>query len=105
MLKEGQTHNKTILNIILIELEADLLIVILHHALVGVKVLFRTALAILQLTFGSKEVRKQCTGYVLLYVVYLAVELFSIHSFYDITKMLRNLPISITHEDVLIPQV
>lgn len=87
MLKEGQTHNKTILNIILIELEADLLIVILHHALVGVKVLFRTALAILQLTFGSKEVRKQCTG------------------FYDITKMLRNLPISITHEDVLIPQV
>ena len=53
----------------------------------GVKVLFRSALAILQLTFGSREVRSRYTG------------------FYDITKMLRTLPISITHEDILIPQL
>ncbi|XP_065890484.1 TBC1 domain family member 10A-like [Dysidea avara] len=53
----------------------------------GVKVLFRTALAILQLVFGNSNQRIGCTG------------------FYDITKKLRNLPINITHEDVLIPQL
>ena len=53
----------------------------------GVKVLFKVALAVLNLTFGSSKAQKQIPG------------------FFELTRALRNLAIDVTHEDVLVPEV
>ena len=53
----------------------------------GPKVLFKVALSILNLSFGSSKVQKQIPG------------------FFELTRALRNLTIEVTHEDVLIPEV
>jgi hypothetical protein len=53
----------------------------------GVKVLFKVALAIISLSFGTKKQREECPG------------------FFEVTQRLRNLPLSVTHEDVLIPEI
>ena len=53
----------------------------------GVKVLFKVALAILSLAFGSSKAQKQIPG------------------FFELTRALRNLSIEVTHEDVLVPEV
>ena len=53
----------------------------------GPKVLFKVALAVLNLSFGSSKAQKQIPG------------------FFELTRALRNLSIDITHEDVLVPEV
>jgi hypothetical protein len=53
----------------------------------GPKVLFKVALAILNLSFGSSKIQKQIPG------------------FFELTRALRNLTVDVTHEDVLIPEV
>ena len=53
----------------------------------GPKVLFKVALAVLNLAFNSNKARKECAG------------------FFELTRKLRNLPIDVTHERVLIPEV
>ena len=49
--------------------------------------LFKVALAILNLSFGSPKAQKQIPG------------------FFELTRALRNLNIDVTHEDVLVPEV
>ena len=53
----------------------------------GPKVLFKVALAILNLSFGSSKAQKQIAG------------------FFELTRALRNLSIDVTHEDTLVPEV
>ena len=53
----------------------------------GPKVLFKVALAILNLSFSSPKVQKEVKG------------------FFELTRKLRNLPIEVTHEDTLIQEV
>ena len=53
----------------------------------GPKVLFKVALAVLNLAFGSSKAQKKVTG------------------FFELTRALRDLSINITHEDVLVPEV
>jgi len=53
----------------------------------GVKVLFKVALALLNLSFSSPKSQKECAG------------------FFELTRKLRGLPIAITHEEVLVPEV
>ena len=53
----------------------------------GPKVLFKVALAILNLSFGSPKAQKQIPG------------------FFELTRALRNLNIDVTHEDILVPEV
>ena len=53
----------------------------------GPKVLFKVALAILNLCFNTPKSQKE------------------IGSFFELTRKLRNLPIDITHEDTLILEV
>ena len=53
----------------------------------GPKVLFKVALALLHLSFSSPKDQKQITG------------------FFELTRSLRSLPIDVTHESILIPEV
>lgn len=53
----------------------------------GVKVLFKVALAILNLSFSNPKIQKEIT------------------SFFELTRKLRNLPIVVTFEETLIPEV
>jgi hypothetical protein len=53
----------------------------------GVKVLFKVALAVLYLSFSPPKVQKEVT------------------SFFELTRKLRSLPIEVTYEEILIPEV
>ena len=53
----------------------------------GPKVLFKVALAILNLAFGSSKAQKPISG------------------FFELTRALRNLTVDVTHEDILVPEV
>ena len=53
----------------------------------GPKVLFKVALAILNLSFGPSKAQKKIPG------------------FFELTRALRDLSIDVTHEDVLVPEV
>lgn len=53
----------------------------------GPKVLFKVALAILNLCFASPRIQKETSG------------------FFELTRKLRNLPIEVTHEETLIQEV
>lgn len=53
----------------------------------GPKVLFKVALAAIQLTFGDPKLQKDITG------------------FFELTRKLRDLPIECTHESILVPEV
>ena len=53
----------------------------------GPKVLFKVALAILNLCFSSSKMQKEVTG------------------FYELTRKLRSLPIEVTYEETLIQEV
>ena len=53
----------------------------------GPKVLFKVALAILNLSFNSPKAQKEVTG------------------FFELTRKLRNLPIEVTFEDTLVLEV
>ena len=53
----------------------------------GPKVLFKVALAILNLSFGPSKAQKKISG------------------FFELTRALRDLSIDVTHEDVLVPEV
>ena len=53
----------------------------------GPKVLFKVALAILNLSFGSPKDQREIKG------------------FFELTRKLRNLPINVAHENVLVPEV
>ncbi|XP_003388923.1 PREDICTED: TBC1 domain family member 10A-like [Amphimedon queenslandica] len=53
----------------------------------GVKVLFKVALAIMSLSFSKPKQREECPG------------------FFEVTQKLRNLPLSVTHEGILLPEI
>ena len=53
----------------------------------GPKVLFKVALAVIQLTLGSPKQQKEVTG------------------FFELTRKLRDLPIDCAHESILVPEV
>lgn len=53
----------------------------------GPKILFKVALAVLNLSFSSSKSQRE------------------IGSFFELTRKLRNLPIDVTHEDTLILEV
>ena len=53
----------------------------------GAKVLFKVALAILNLSFSNPKSNKEVSG------------------FFELTRKLRNLPIEVTFEETLIPEV
>ncbi len=53
----------------------------------GPKVLFKVALAILNLSFASPKTQREISG------------------FFELTRKLRNLPIEVTHEEMLIQEV
>ncbi len=53
----------------------------------GAKMLFKVALAVIQLTFGSPKLQKDIVG------------------FFELTRKLRDLPIEYTHENALVPEV
>lgn len=53
----------------------------------GPKVLFKVALAAIQLTFGNPKQQKDIPG------------------FFELTRKLRDLPIDCTHENILVPEV
>lgn len=53
----------------------------------GVKVLFKVAVAVLHLTFHNEEDRRECKG------------------FFELTQKLRKLPLQVTHEDILMPEI
>ena len=80
----------------------------------GVKVLYKVALAVLNLAFSSPASQKECPGYMTSSRVDFPsdsslspVSLPPPHQcrFFELTRKLRNLPIAITHEDILIPEV
>lgn len=53
----------------------------------GPKVLFKVALALLNLSFSPPKVQREVTG------------------FFELTRKLRSLPIEVTHEETLIQEV
>jgi len=53
----------------------------------GPRILFKVAVAVIHLTFGSPKGQKGING------------------FFELTRKLRDLPIEFTHEDILIPEV
>lgn len=53
----------------------------------GPKVLFKVALAILNLCFTAPKTQKDISG------------------FFELTRKLRNLPIEVTHEETLVQEV
>ena len=71
----------------------------------GMKVQFKVALALLNLTFSRPQIREECPRYSHYDQQWCIASCYLFCSFIEVTRKLKNLPSEVTHEEVLIPEV